>query len=454
MRGLSIKAVEAIEKMVGERFDSIAMQFLGIVPKITKEKRIVFSTAKNSLTSLFLQALGTRDPNKDEEDTLKVILRIANGYVEALKERTQARIVQNINAYMLDQNSKREPISVDKTKNIFREEMDKAGKHFKLIANTESNKTTNIGTALQISKVGESNGEQDPTVFFIVTVDDVTGSEEFILHLLPDRKTPRLWKLSEIGNTYHKKGESNPKFAGLHPNCRCKLTYLAQGFGFDGDGRVTYIGPDHDEFEKQRKEHGLPRGSVLNKAQYKDGAWQIEASDKHGDDHPENNRNPYEQHQVVHQAQNGQKYWNPKYFKHNGSLMTQDQMDSSHRQLWKDWSGKNDIQGPLRNSLIGLNKFVINDPDRGMRVSGTSNSPNPNHTELRQRHLMSLFSGREGYHVEELKHPETNEHMGVRVRIPRHHKDGNLGETSWIWDGKSLKTEYNKILHGKKWNSA
>lgn len=257
MKGLSSEAVEAIERMVSDRFDNIGMQFLGMIPQVTKTKRIIFSTAKNSLTSLFLQALGSRNPNKQEEDTLKVILRIANGYVDALKNRTQARIVQNINAYVLDQNSKREPIKIDYTKKIFREEMDKAGKHFKLIANSESNKTTNMGTALQISKVGESNGEEDPTVFFVVTIDDVTGSEEFKLHLLPDRKTPRVWKLSEIGSEYHKKGDSNPKFAGLHPNCRCKLTYLAKGFGFK-DGKVSYIGSDYDEFEHQRKEFGKP----------------------------------------------------------------------------------------------------------------------------------------------------------------------------------------------------
>lgn len=258
MKGLSNDAVEAIERMISDRFDTIGMNFLGMIPKVTKTKRIVFSTAKDSLTSLFLQALGSRDPNKEEEDTLKVILRIANGYVDALKSRTQARVVQSINAYVLDQNAKREPISLDQTKKIFREEMDKAGKHFKLIANSESNKATNMGTALQISKVGESNGEEDPTVFFVVTIDDVTGSEEFKLHLLPDRKTPRVWKLSEIGSEYHKKGDSNPKFAGLHPNCRCKITYLAKGFGFDASGKVTYISSDHDEFENQRKEYGKP----------------------------------------------------------------------------------------------------------------------------------------------------------------------------------------------------
>ena len=92
-----------------------------------------------------------------------------------------------------------------------------------------------------------------------MTVDDVTGPEEFVLHLLKDRKTPRLWKLSEVGSDYHKKGDSEPKFAGLHPNCRCKLTYLAKGFGFDAAGEVKYIAPDHDEFKVQRKEYGKPR---------------------------------------------------------------------------------------------------------------------------------------------------------------------------------------------------
>ena len=95
-------------------------------------------------------------------------------------------------------------------------------------------------------------------VFFSVIIDDVTGKEEFKLHLLPDRKTPRVWFLSEIGAEYHKKGDSNPKLAGLHPNCRCKLTYLAPGWGFTKDGKVTYIGPDHDEISKQREEYGKP----------------------------------------------------------------------------------------------------------------------------------------------------------------------------------------------------
>ena len=259
MNGLTTRAVEAIRKMIGSKFDSISLNLLGILPRVSKEKRIIFSTTKDNMISLFLQSLASRDPNRLEETTLKTMLTVASGYMDGLKERTSSRIIQDVDSYVKDQNNKKEPISYKKVKKIIADDMDKAKNHIKLIANAETNKAVNTGTALQIARIAEGKGEEEPTVFFIVTVDDVTGPEEFVLHLLPDRKTPRLWKLSEIGSGYHKVGDSDPKFPGLHPNCRCKLTYLAHGWGFDASGRVKFIDSDHDAFEAQRKEYGKPR---------------------------------------------------------------------------------------------------------------------------------------------------------------------------------------------------
>ena len=255
MKGLSLRAVEAIEKLIEDTFGSLALDFLGIVPKLTKEKKIVFSTSKNSLTSIFLNSLETTDPTKSEEETLKVLLRVADSYVSALENRTKSRVIGSLDSYIKNQNSKGLDISYELMRDMVNKEMGQAKKHFSMIANTESNKASNVGTALQISKFGE----EDPTVFFNVVIDDVTGSEEFKLHLLPDRVTPRVWKLSEIGSEYHKRGDSNPKFPGLHPHCRCKLTYLAKGWGFSEAGKIKYIEPDHDEFSSQRKKYGLPR---------------------------------------------------------------------------------------------------------------------------------------------------------------------------------------------------
>ena len=260
MKGLSLKGFEAIEEMIKNRFDSIAMQFLGLIPGKSKTKQIVFSTVpESSMISLFLKALGTQAPNKVEEQTLKTMLRVSNGYLDALRDRTAAKIMHEIESQAINASLKHVTASTKKINGIINKEMGRAGSNLKLIVNSESNKAANTGTALQISKLSAEKGEDDPTVFFIVTIDDVTGPEEFQLHLLPDRKTPRLWKLSEIGAEYHKVGDPNPKLPGLHPNCRCKLTYLAKGWGFSSEGKVKFISLEHDEFKRQRAEYGRPR---------------------------------------------------------------------------------------------------------------------------------------------------------------------------------------------------
>ena len=259
MKGLTEGGVKSIEKLIKLKFDDLAMKFLGIIPSAQTEKSLVFKTTRNNIISLFLQALGDRSPDRLEERTLKTMVRVANGYMNALRDRTANRIVHDIDAYVRTQSLRKEPVKSSKIQEMMEKEMRKARNHIRMIASAESNKAINTGTALNRQKIGEKHDEGDPTVFFVVTHDDVTGPEEYVLHTLKDRKTPRVWKMSEIGAEYHKKGDPNPKLSGLHPNCRCKLAYLPKGFGFNEAGGITYIGKDHDEFEAQRKEHGLPR---------------------------------------------------------------------------------------------------------------------------------------------------------------------------------------------------
>ena len=259
MLGLNKKILDFIENVIGSQFDEFLVDFLGIIPKFDNKKKIILTSKKDSLTSLFINALGQKEPNKNEEEVLKTQLRVAAGYVDALKVRTQTRAMQAINAHAQEQEFKKESIRPSVVRNLVFKEMAAAQNHVKLIANTESTKCVNTGTALQIVKVAESNEDEKPVVFFNVVVDDVTGPEEFILHLLPDKKTPRLWYLSEIGAEYHKKGDSNPKLPGLHPNCRCKITYLPKGFGFNETGGIAWKKLDHDEITIQREKFPLPR---------------------------------------------------------------------------------------------------------------------------------------------------------------------------------------------------
>jgi hypothetical protein len=41
-------------------------------------------------------------------------------------------------------------------------------------------------------------------------------------------------------------------------NCRCKISYLPPGYGFDEKGRIKFISLNHDEFKIQREKYGLP----------------------------------------------------------------------------------------------------------------------------------------------------------------------------------------------------
>jgi len=440
MKGLSGKAAKAIEQLINGRFNAISLNFLGLIPQLSKKKVMTFSTTRNSLTSLFLHSLGTSKPNKDEEDTLKVLLRIANNYTDALRDRTTARVINSIDSYVKDQSGKSKPVKSSKLKGIIDKEMKSAKNHFKLIANSESNKAANTGTALQIGKLADQKGIDDPTVFFIVTQDDVTGTEEYKIHLMPDRKTPRVWKLSEVGSEYHKKGDKYPKLGGLHPNCRCKLTYLAEGFGFDKDGKVTFKSLGYDEFKKQRD------NSTVKKSEE-------DFIDTKQTEHPNNTTQPDRfKHMISHKTNNGKDVWAQKHLKWGGKEVSKDNIDTLHRSAWKSYATQNKIPkgSSMSNTLVNLNKQVVNDNDRHLRMSGTSNNINPKHQEIRQRHMIYALGGQKGYSIDEVRHPKTGDHMGVRIKAPRHHKDGNLGETSWFFDGNNLKTEYNKIT-GKKW---
>ena len=106
---------------------------------------------------------------------------------------------------------------------------------------------------MDISRTASGAGEYDPSVYFVVVKDDRTCKECIRLHLMPDGVTPRIWKFSELKQGYHKRGEDNPSAFGLHPHCRCTLTYLANGYGFDNRGWATYVARGHDQYSIQNK---------------------------------------------------------------------------------------------------------------------------------------------------------------------------------------------------------
>jgi hypothetical protein len=256
MTNLNETAIKGITEFIAEKFERLSLNFLGLIPKVG-DKRIIITSNPDSLSSLFLNVLGHR-PNRAENEAMKALMFIANSYMDGVREQTTAKIISEIDGYLLQKKFQDTDGKAEAIRKIIDDGLESATKKIEVIVGSESNKTINISTALNIKKIGEERGIDDPVVFFSVTIDDVTGAEEFKLHLLPDRITPRLWKLSEIQGGYHKRGDKRPKFAGLHPWCRCRISVLMPGYGWK-NGKLVFKGLDHDEFAEQREKYGMPK---------------------------------------------------------------------------------------------------------------------------------------------------------------------------------------------------
>lgn len=254
MIGVSSSGKENIAKVVDELFDRIALSYLGNIPRFKNKKLMVFSTSPNlGLSHLFVQAMQNKVPNALEQEVLKGLLVSADGYIEALKNKTRSNITEAVDGLARQAKLTNDKIDSKTVERLIEEELVKAKVHIKTIIESEATKLRNLGTLMDITRVAASVNDDDPTVFFQVVRDATTCKECIKLHLMPDGVTPRLWKFSELKQGYHKRGEVNPSAFGLHPHCRCTLTYLSKGFGFNSQGEVGYQTEKHDAFSKQRK---------------------------------------------------------------------------------------------------------------------------------------------------------------------------------------------------------
>jgi hypothetical protein len=252
MYGISSSGKESINRVVEDIFDKIALQLIGDIPKLKYKKLLLISSTPNfGLANLFVQAMSNKTPNAIEQDALKSLLESSFGYIESLKSKTRSNVTERVDGLVKEAKARDQKVSENQVQQVIDEELAKARAHLKAIVESESTKLRNVGSAMDISRVAASSGDDDPTVFFVVVKDSRTCEECKRLHLNPDG-TPKVWRFSELKQGYHKRGEDSPSAFGLHPHCRCTLTYLSKGFGFDKKGKVTFKSTSHDEFSSQR----------------------------------------------------------------------------------------------------------------------------------------------------------------------------------------------------------
>lgn len=246
---LSKEARNQIEEAVDELFGKLKTRFLGPKygsPSFGAKKLYISYNREKSLPGLYEEAnIGERGiPDKEQ---LEQLLEVANNYLEAVRLKAKSQTVVMVQKWLRNKNGDLATVLGAELVGLY----GKVSSDVRRILDTEAQNVRNVGSLDGIVRVNNAAGIEDPIVFWVVVRDDSLCNECKKLHLLKDGVTPKVWKLSDVGSGYHKKGESTPKIAGLHPHCRCSMTTLLPGFGFNKSGRITWIKEGHDEYKSQ-----------------------------------------------------------------------------------------------------------------------------------------------------------------------------------------------------------
>lgn len=259
-----------IEDYVTKAFGSLRMNLLG--PE-SMPKSLVFSfktyDPKTTLASNYLAANSLNSPSAEsvDKETIQKVQKVAEYYIDSLEKKSLADITRIIGEKYdnLSLQAKREGIDIADVirskagaeimntieTELFsqKEKMDKA---VDVLVNHELHNAQNVGALDGIVGVSKAVGIADPVVFKLGVMDDHRCKYCWSLWTLPDKVTPKLYKLSELSGSPGQWRNPEPSVSPTHVNCRDILTVLMPGFGFDAGGRIVYVDQGHDEYAKQR----------------------------------------------------------------------------------------------------------------------------------------------------------------------------------------------------------
>jgi hypothetical protein len=241
------RIVDIISKRIGATFDAVKGKFLG--PRSLDKHLFIAFDPVVSLPGMY-EAASRVEGGVPDTQALSTLVDTSKNYIDALKLKTVNKVVKDIEEHLAE-TSEVTPETIEKA---LKESWKETTSNLKTIVDTEIQATKNMALINGIIQMNASMGIDDPHLFFVIVRDEDVCEECMRVHMLPDRVTPRVFLLSEIGRGYHKKGGEFPSMWGLHPSCRCQCVSILPGWGFGPTGRVKYIKKGHMELERQRSE--------------------------------------------------------------------------------------------------------------------------------------------------------------------------------------------------------
>jgi hypothetical protein len=247
---LSPGAIKRIHKAIDELFARAKAKLLG--KDYGTAKRVSISTSDDATLPGLYGAAAKAAGAAPDADVANTIRSITGNYLDAQLAAAKAKVVNDVATVLQD--AERQGVATDVSAVLggrLAETWGGITAGVRRIAETETTTGRNLGLLEGINKLAALNNVEDPVVFWVIVRDAHVCDECVSLHMLTDGITPRVWKLSEVAGGYHKRGDGVPSVRGLHPHCRCMLTTLMPGYGFDGGGHVKFVSSDHDEYARQ-----------------------------------------------------------------------------------------------------------------------------------------------------------------------------------------------------------
>lgn len=258
---------------------------------------------------------------------------------------------------------------------------------WKTIVTTELNRASNWGS---MDAIVINNPDKEPNEILVYKQgpkDGATCDHCYKFWFLDDKKTPRVYRLSELmangSNIGRKQRDWAPTVDSTHPNERHILHELKPGWGFS-NGELEYIGKDHDQHALQE---GLKKSERLEKV----------APPQHAGDQTES----YEP--TSHQ---GKLVWRNKQH-------VRDAHEQSVSKYSKYWVHSN--MKPEHHELAhAFINHVMSDPKRHLiPTSDRPTKPGDMGHSVRARHVKNLVSGKQNIRIQ--ASPKNPNVLGIRM---------------------------------------
>lgn len=252
---LSRRTTKQIRAAIDALFQKMRARLLGQSRQIPSDKIIAVVSNRDTTLQGLYEAAARAAGGTPDAGVIRTIEDVVGAHLDAAHSRAEAHILREAAAVEAEAQASGKPSELAATlgtrlAGVWRKVTEDVAR----IVDTEGTQVRNLGVLEGVTKIAALRGEDDPVVYWVVTRrDPYPCSECRRLHLMDDGLTPRCWRLSEIGHSYHKHGDANPKVGGLHPFCKCSQAGLSPGFGFDATGHLVYKGDGWDELAHQRR---------------------------------------------------------------------------------------------------------------------------------------------------------------------------------------------------------